>query len=182
MKTIPLTKGYTAIVDDEDYEYLIQWEWYAKKSKGGMYAVRKEWRHERNNPDKRGFIRMHNIVAERIGLKCGPKEKIDHCNFKTLDNRRSELRVLTNSESRLNQRPRGKTSKFLGVCWDKQKSKWRADYTPISNQPSKHIGYFDDEILAAQRALEARFIADQLVPIWALERWEQACQEKQYQG
>lgn len=181
MKEIPLTKGYVAIVDDEDYEYLMQWRWYAQKGgRGGVYAQRDARKHERKDPSKREYIFMHNVVAERMGLKWGPKKKIDHQNFRTLDNRRCELRVLTNSESNLHRQALGGTSKFLGVCWDKRCNKWRAEYSPIPNRPKKHIGRFTDELLAAQRALEARFLAGQLVPVWALELWEQACREEQH--
>jgi hypothetical protein len=33
MKTIPLTQGKFAIVDDSDFEWLNQWKWYVQKSK-----------------------------------------------------------------------------------------------------------------------------------------------------
>lgn len=178
MKEIPLTKGYVAIVDDEDYEYLMQWKWYAHKSNGGIYAQRGERKYERKNPNKRMDIYMHNVIAERMKLKWGPGEKIDHQNFNTLDNKRCGLRVLTNSESILHRQAQSGTSKFLGVSWHKQRSKWQARYSPVFSRFPKYIGLFTDEILAAQRALEARFIAGQLVPIWALERWEQACREE----
>jgi len=41
-KTIELTQGQVAIVDDEDYEYLSQWNWQAawQKNIKSFYAVR----------------------------------------------------------------------------------------------------------------------------------------------
>lgn len=40
MKNIWLTQGQVAIVDDEDYEKLSAYNWYAVKFKGGFYARR----------------------------------------------------------------------------------------------------------------------------------------------
>ena len=39
-KIIPLTQGKVAIVDDEDYEYLNQFKWYADKNTNTFYAAR----------------------------------------------------------------------------------------------------------------------------------------------
>lgn len=46
---------------------------------------------------------------------------------------------------------REKSSKYVGVCWKKDKQKWQA-YTTI-NKKTKHIGYFDSE----EAAYEAHF-------------------------
>ena len=40
--------------------------------------------------------------------------------------------------------PSATTSKFWGVNWDKQKRRWRAQYTDADGK-SRTIGYFDDQ-------------------------------------
>jgi len=40
MKLIPLTKGKFAMVDDEDYDFLMQWKWCAAKNRNTFYARR----------------------------------------------------------------------------------------------------------------------------------------------
>ncbi len=40
MKTISLTRGLVAIVDDEDFEFLSQWKWHAAKQPNTFYACR----------------------------------------------------------------------------------------------------------------------------------------------
>lgn len=52
---IPLTQGKFAIVDDEDYEYLSQFKWYAEKHRKTFYAARTIF-----NPKR--TIRMHQEI------------------------------------------------------------------------------------------------------------------------
>lgn len=40
MKEIPLTQGYVALVDDEDYDRVSAFKWYAAKSSWGSTAIR----------------------------------------------------------------------------------------------------------------------------------------------
>lgn len=40
MKEIPLTQGKVALVDDDDFEWLSQFKWYAVKFGRTFYAVR----------------------------------------------------------------------------------------------------------------------------------------------
>ena len=81
MKQIRLTKGLYALVDDEDYDWLMQWAWYASNESRGTkwYAIRRE---------KGRKIRMHVAIFER---HYGPAPKgrvIDHVNHNSLDNRK----------------------------------------------------------------------------------------------
>lgn len=40
MRQIPLTQGKFAKVDDEDFEWLSQWKWYALKHGNTFFAAR----------------------------------------------------------------------------------------------------------------------------------------------
>lgn len=72
-------------------------------------------------------LRMHRLVMERVvGRTLQPNEFVDHINHDKLDNRRSNLRVVTKSQNGMNLRPRGGKSRYLGVgfkgadrrkCW-----------------------------------------------------------------
>jgi len=89
--TIPLTNGYYAIVDQEDFDRLVQWNWFAKKGgRGGEpYAAR-----SCRMFGKVVTIRMHRDITDApTGME------VDHLNFNTLDNRRKNLEIVTRTEN-----------------------------------------------------------------------------------
>lgn len=141
VKKIPLTQGKSALVDERDYEYLMQWKWCYHNG----YAVRNARRPGRG--PGRGLIRMHRVILERMGFK--DFEECDHINRVKYDNSRSNLRVATHRQNMGNC---GKlctnTSGYTGVCWHTQKRKWRA-YIVVGDK-QKHLGLFDDKEEAAQ--------------------------------
>lgn len=90
MKTIELTRGYSAVVDDED-SHLAEFNWHVSASRGGLfYAARRLGSHK--------HILMH---RELLGLVPGDL-RVDHINGDTLDNRRSNLRTTSASENSRN--------------------------------------------------------------------------------
>ena len=118
MKWIPLTKGKEALVDDEEYEYLMQWKWHAAKS--GRYAARA--RADSDGPGPH-LIYMHLVVAARSGLS----GVIDHRNRQPLDNRRKNLRSATQKRNVQNSRMhRDNIAGFKGVSQAKRPGWWRA--------------------------------------------------------
>lgn len=110
-KTIPLTRGQYAIVDDEDYERLskMKWTYLHKhgKSEGEGYGV-----HYYRVGSKVKAVQMHRLITDApAGMD------VDHINGDGLDNRKSNLRVCTRSQNLRNQRVKSnkKGSRFKGV-------------------------------------------------------------------
>lgn len=136
-KKIQLTQDRYAIVDDEDFEYLNQWKWYANKMSGKYYAARNE---------NRKTVLMHRFLLSEDALN----KKIDHRDGDTLNNCRGNLRICSHSENMRNRISISKnnTSGFKGVCWNKKSSKWHAQ---IRFETKKiNIGFFDCKIQAAK--------------------------------
>jgi len=144
MKRIPLTQNQFAIVDDNMFEYLNQWKWYAKWNKhtNSFYAVRggKTIKGKRQN-----FISMARVI---LGLNYGDKRQADHLDHNTLDNRISNLRVVTNQQNHYNQ----KNTK--GYCWHKPCQKYLARIK--LNGKDIHLGYFRTVKEAHNAYLEAK--------------------------
>ncbi len=111
MKKIELTQGQVALVDDEDFEYLNQWKWFARWDRGtkSFYAGRS------NYTDKK-HVAMHRVI---MGLDFGDKVEIDHINHNTLDNTKANLRLTNHIGNAQNRRCRG-------YCFHKQAQKYQA--------------------------------------------------------
>ena len=135
-RTIPLTRGQVAIVDAADYEWLMQHNWHAKWSpcNRAFYAYRNVWVSET------GTAFMSSMHREILGIPRGDKRQGDHINRNTLDNRRSNLRIVTGSENRMNQcKKSNNTSGRKGVSYSKEYGKWDPYITV--NGKLKHLGY-----------------------------------------
>jgi len=133
MKTIPLTRGQSALVDDEDFEKLNRFKWYADRPKNIFYAARMA-------PIKNGKRKKLWMHREILGLVSG---EINHfpdpngCN-----NQKSNLHAGTrrdNLQSFVTKRL-GATSRFRGVSWRTREGKWCAQIKLKEKQ--LHLGYF----------------------------------------
>jgi hypothetical protein len=139
VKTIELTQGYVALVDDEDYERLSRWRWHANVVRGGRVCALRKKRH-------RGRMTTIYMHREIVGAK--PGQQVDHINGDALDNRRGNLRICTISQNNQNRYANtGASSQYKGVCWDKGADKWRATITAGGRR--KYLGTFEDEREAA---------------------------------
>jgi hypothetical protein len=96
MKSLPLTKGYVAYVDDDDYERIAKYKWTAiitGQNIKRVYAYRRAgW----DNVNRRWTITvwMHREIAK-------PPDDMDtdHINHDTLDNRKDNLRHATRTQN-----------------------------------------------------------------------------------
>ena len=141
MKEIPLTRGYVALVDDEDYEWLSQWKWHALVISSSPRAVRNA---SIANGGSKGTIYMSRQIVD-----APPGMPVDHQDHDTLNNQRSNLRVCTYSQNNANRRKTaGCTSRFKGVYWNKGCRKWCAQIK--LGGLCKYLGLFVDEVKAAQ--------------------------------
>ncbi len=118
MKEIKLTQNKVAYVDDEDFDYLNQYKWYAQKSYNTFYAVRGDY--SKGKPKQ---IRMHRVI---MNVK-ESKMMIDHIDRNGLNNCKSNLRVCSNAENQWNTGLNARNkSGVKGVHFDKERNKWTA--------------------------------------------------------
>lgn len=143
MKTIPLTRGFVALVDDRDFESARKFEWYAHKVGRRVYATR-----SLKKPDGSWTKqRLHNFLLPGV-------KRVDHEDGDGLNNRRKNLRPATYQQNVRGARlkPVRATSQFRGVCWNKGRQKWEAGIGV--NYKNVHLGLFQLELDAA-RAYDA---------------------------
>lgn len=136
-REIPLTQGKVAVVDDADYEWLMQWKWHFR-SMG--YAGRRASK----EAGGRALILMHRLITNApSGLD------VDHVDGNRLNNQRSNLRLCTRAQNMRNQRKTKRlvSSQFKGVSLYKPK-KWVA-YIGLSRHKMHSLGYFHTELEAA---------------------------------
>ena len=96
MKEIPLTRGMTAIVDDEDFDMVSKYKWHVctgDHRDKTYYAATNIY----FDSGKR-YVRMHRMI---IGAT--PDVEVDHKNNNGLDNTRKNLRLATDTEQCCNK-------------------------------------------------------------------------------
>lgn len=122
-RTIPLTRGYATIVDDEDHEEFSKHSWFVLKGGGRIYA-------RRNilvSKGKRKTIVLHREIM-RIPRGVSHLElQVDHISGDTLDNRKANLRKVTPAQNRMNAKLRkDNKSGYKGVYCEEKSQTWRA--------------------------------------------------------
>lgn len=152
MKLIPLSqqgklKGkYFTQVDDDVYDWAMQWRWFILKSAKRKYAVR--W-------DGKTIILLHRAIMNT------PKGMVvDHINHDTLNCQKYNLRNCTSAENSMNRTAKNTgASQYLGVYKQITINKYKGKiYSPITrfcvslmhNKKYIYIGAFKEEIEAAK--------------------------------
>lgn len=138
MKEIILTKGFVAIVDDEDFEFLNEFKW--------TYNIGYACTHKKG---QKNYIYMHRLI---MNAKKG--FVVDHINHNSIDNRKENLRVCTHKDNIRNSKStKNSTSKYLGVSWANRERRWRSVITVDSKQ--KYLGVYKTEEAASLAYNEA---------------------------
>lgn len=107
MKLIKLTQGKVALVDDEDYDYLMQFRWCAAKNYNTYYALRSVKKNYKNKT-----FSMHQYIMDTpSGMQ------VDHIDHDGLNNQKSNLRLCTHKQNCQNRNVLycAKTSRYRGV-------------------------------------------------------------------
>src|SRR5207249_5798298 len=137
MKKIPLTQGQVALVDDEDYYWIIKNKWCYNSSCG---AVRRRKNHE-SRPNRLAY--MHREILEYYKINTNGLH-IDHVNGIKTDNRKQNIRTATSSQNAANMFKYGSK----GIDYRPDKRKWRARIK--INYKQIFLGHFDSEQEAMQ--------------------------------
>jgi hypothetical protein len=140
-KEIKLTQNQITIVDDEDYEYLMQWKWHAHKAPHdkGWHVLRKE---QKNGKQK--AIWMHRVI-----MNASSGLDVDHKDLNGLNNQKNNLRVCKHFQNMQNKaKQSNNTSGYKGVYLNKRNGKWVAQIK--LNYKMKNLGEFQNIIDAAK--------------------------------
>ena len=145
MKKIPLTQGYFALVDDEDYKWLSGYKWHVSKVPNTYYA----YTYTNNDQGERKRMSMHRLI---LGLKERSQKQCDHIDGNGLNNQKQNLRICSHQQNTYNSKPRPGTSKYKGVCWNLRAQKWQVGLSLRSNGIRNRIalGHYVDEEQAAK--------------------------------
>lgn len=108
MRIIKTSKGIDILVSDEDYEMLIEYNWYVQKYNHTSYAKTGH----KGTP-------MHRMI---LGVT-DSKIFVDHKDRNGLNNQRDNLRIATKSQNAMNKISDGKI-KYKGVTIRTQKQKY----------------------------------------------------------
>ena len=140
IKTYKNNKCTKFIIDDADYEKIKEWDYSSVDNGSNMKYLRLS---------KNCEYYMIYTYFHRFIMDCPTNMIVDHINGNTLDNRKSNLRLVSEQQNRWNTQKvefyknKKKTSQYIGVYWYPPKNRWKAVCGGI------YLGLFNDEKKAA---------------------------------
>lgn len=144
MREVQLTKGYKALVDDDDFERINSRKWFAVETITGpnsLHVSAVRW--SSGSYPLRKSIRM---AYEVLHLTSTKGILIDHINRDSLDNQKLNLRIANKS---LNSYNSNRSINASGIYLDKRRYRWKAF---LLRPVKKYVGTFKTK-LAAEEAL-----------------------------
>lgn len=139
------------IIDLEDLEKVINfpYTWFAKYQtlNKGFYVYASVYNSETK---KYKTLCLHQFIMNANG------QAVDHINGDTFDNRKSNLRIVEDSDNSKNRKSKNSnnTSGYRNVSWNKKDKKWVVQMQ--INKKHKTLGSFDDVHEAGKFAEEMR--------------------------
>jgi hypothetical protein len=146
MKEIQLTNGGVTLVDNEDFNELKKYKWFAHREKSTTYV----WRHLNGS---RKMVKIHRQILNAMDSSI----KIDHIDGNGLNNQRNNIRLCNDQQNSMNTKiRRDNSSGYKGVSYHAKNKKWRA--TINFNRRQISIGCYGNKEDAAvaynQKAIE----------------------------
>lgn len=134
---VPLTQGYTAIIDAADVPIVDGVNWFARRDAASVYAARTVW-----TGSKHITVLMHRLISG-----CADGVIPDHKDGDGLNNRRDNLRDASNSQNTRNSRRRvNNKSGIKGVVLT-ARGRWQAQIRV--NGKDHWLGYHNCRTAAA---------------------------------
>ena len=121
------------IVDEDKYYDLKMFSWHINKN-GHVYMTDENKKH---------------VMLDKFLLEYDGNDVINHIDGNKLNNKISNLRIITKAQSAMSRKSAPNSStQYIGVSFTKQTNKWKA--TIQVDKKAKHLGFFDTEIEAAK--------------------------------
>lgn len=135
-------KNQVILIDKDDFEKCKKLSW-CVDNRGYANGGNKEL----------GTVRLHRYILNP------PKDKqVDHINHNKLDNRKCNLRIVTNQENQFNRIPsKNNKSGYVGVYYNKECKKWCCQIT--LNRKCVHSELFDtkEQAIEKRKLLEEKY-------------------------
>ena len=145
-KPFALSNGAIVLIDDDDYERMLDYNWHDGKSHGGVYPYA--------NVSKGGG-KYKKVFLHRFILNAPSNRFVDHANGNPYDARKENLRLCTQAQNGQNKGlSAANTSGHKGVCWDASKQKWAVQIVVNGKRAyMKRFDTFEEAVEAHEREI-----------------------------